>query len=336
MHTHVLIHALRPRTRIYRCFGFFSTGIVFPLHLFSQVLKKITTKHPNKYTRQLGGDKVCDRYQKVWACVRGWDQEEKSENKNGLPIKSDSHGRRGWVAVKQHPQNQTKKTMDINKFSCYVTVYQKSSVFHVYTDIVTRVFFFFKSVFCHPNCCLRVDKTSKRTENNCIRVDRSSNECVINNMVPWVLEEQQQQASEAGRASRTSGSETAITISQNTKKPPLWWGETRLFQLACNKKPPIIPTEHLHGTLSLCFLLPGPWGPCFEKGKLSQDQSREEDRGVTWDDRLSGMWSPADDVCLLVWTGGRSFRTCTHRSFSVVFPKIKAREFLLLIVLTLN
>lgn len=33
-------------------------------------------------------------------------------------------------------ENKNKKTMDMNTFSCYVTVYQKSSVFHVYTDTV--------------------------------------------------------------------------------------------------------------------------------------------------------------------------------------------------------
>lgn len=67
---------------------FFPTEIVFPLRWS---VEENNHKHPNKYTRQLDGDKRCDRYQKVWACVRSWDQKKKSENKNGLPIKSDSH-----------------------------------------------------------------------------------------------------------------------------------------------------------------------------------------------------------------------------------------------------
>lgn len=59
----------------------------------------------------------------------------------------------------------------------------KKALFFMSTQ---TVFFLFKCVFCHPNCCLCVDKTSKRTENNCRRVGGASNECVC--LTTWSLE----------------------------------------------------------------------------------------------------------------------------------------------------
>lgn len=132
----------------------------------------------------------------------------------------------------------------------------KKALFFMSTQ---TVFFLFKCVFCHPNCCLRVDKTSKRTENNCRRVGGASNECVC--LTTWSLESSR---SSSNRPQKPIESCVLLIQKQPSPSakilksfPPGGWG-TRLFPLACNKKPPIIPTEHLHGTLSFCFLLPGP------------------------------------------------------------------------------